>query len=134
MKQALNCTQHKFGRSARYMKDGELDSLFAYCMMNAIVCFPLHDSSCAEASGTCEYSSICAVNLHLYVCKNTIVFILISHLIPGYFSNKNQLVLEITLGVQSPISTAYYSIRLQNASCPLVHKSPTKWLLQYHTT
>lgn len=128
MKQALNCTQQKFGRIARYMKDGKLDLLFAYCMMNATVCFPLHDSICAEASETCEYSSICAVDLHLYACKNTIVSILISHLSLGYFSNKHHLALERTSGVQSPIGTAFVSVRLQRASCLWFTQSPTLWL------
>lgn len=95
--------------------------LFAYYMMNAMVCFLLHNSSWAEASGNCKYSSICAVGLHLHACKNTLFLILIPHLSPGYFSIKYELALERTSGVQSPIGTAFVSTRLQNASCPLVH-------------
>jgi len=96
--------------------------LFAYYMMNAMVCFPLHISSWTEPNGNCKYSSICAVCLHLYACKNTIFLILISHLSPGYFSNKYELALERTCGVQSPTGTTFFSNRLQHASCPLIHK------------
>lgn len=122
MKQALGCTQHKFCRSARYIKDGKLDSycLLTYDERNSLL-YIARFQLCTGHSGTCEYSSICAVDLHLYACKNTIIFILISHLSPGYFNNKYQLALERVSGVQFPIGTAFVSISLQHASCPLFH-------------
>jgi hypothetical protein len=134
LKQALSCTQHKFGRSARYMKDGKLDSLFAYCMMNAIVCFPLHDSSCAKGSGTCEYSNICAVSPHLYARKNTVVFILISHLSPGFSAINISWLWKEHLGF-NPLWAQHLSLSVYNTHLVLwFTQFPTQWLPWYHTT
>jgi hypothetical protein len=53
--------------------------------------------------------------------SKTQVFILVSHLHPGYFSNKYELALERVSRIQSPTGTAFVPTSLPIATCPLAH-------------